>query len=87
MEQQEIEYCEVIKLGFEREDPGDTVFFNEYGFEYFIVYLNVSKGVSFDWCPITRKVEMLRGNKKGDLLARHKIKDIDELIKWIKFFK
>ena len=86
MKQEAIEYSDLIDLGFTREDSDDSTFFSEYGFGYFLVYLNLKKGISFDWCINNRTVRMLRCDKQGNILGEHLIKDLDELKKWIKFF-
>jgi hypothetical protein len=88
MIQEEIDYEDVMKLGFERnDDGGDKVWFNRYGFEYFYVTKDIKKHITADWDVITRKVELLYVDKGYNIKARMKIKDLDRLKEMINFLQ
>jgi len=99
MEQEQINYQDVIDLGFEREDHYDTVFFEHNGYNWFTVELILSKRffeyrgqanyevIYADWDCRTHKVEIVRmEDKDGVILGEIKIKTLDELKKAIEFY-
>lgn len=53
------DYHEVIKLGFERTDLGDNVFFAQNGYDWFTVQLTI-KHFQFDWDSTTHEINLIR---------------------------
>lgn len=87
MEQQEINFKVLKELGFNVEYCDDSVFFDQYGYQWFIVEKSYLKGrISIDWDSTTRTCELRRVTKKGDITMRIPIKDQDELEMWDDFF-
>lgn len=87
-----IDYKKVIDLGFRREDQSDSIFYDEYGFNWFIVTLRLFTAknkdfVELDWDCNTREVEMIRYDKECTILSRMKIETYDELVRIVNFFK
>ena len=85
--QQTIEYKDVLSLGFERTDLQDSVFFDKYGFNYYLMTLKLYKGISAEWDINERTVRIIRCNKDGDILGQLYVKDLAELEIYIDFFK
>lgn len=86
-----IEYKDIMDLGFIREEPGDKVFFNEYGFEWMIVSLilweNKKEMIKAHWSCTERTVEIHRFKKKGgDNLDEFSIMSLEELKTVIKAY-
>lgn len=87
MIQHQINYKEVIDLGFKRKDLGnDSVFFNQYGFEWFIVIMKLKKGIYAEWDCTTKEVELVHYEKEN-VIGRMPIVDLEHLKKMITFFK
>ena len=99
MKQEQINYQDVIDLGFEREEHSDTIFFEQYGFNWFTVELELSrrffhhKGYADEeillliWNCETHLVKFVRiADREGDILGEIKIKSLDELKKAIEFY-
>ena len=53
MKQEQINYSDIVELGFKIEPQNDEIYFNQYGFEY---------------CIITKKLTNLISNAAGSLL-------------------
>ena len=88
-EQQQIRYKDVMDLGFIETQCPDNVFRDEYGYDYKIVELNLTKKISIDWNIETRMCQLIRINNNidCDVKARYPIKNLDELKTIIDFFK
>jgi hypothetical protein len=86
MIQESINYSKVIDLGFKRKDLDDNVFFNQYGFGWFIVTLKLKKGIKAEWDCNTRTVEIV--NYEGhDVIGRMPVENLEHLKEIIEFFK
>jgi len=85
--QEIIEYKDVLSLGFQREDLQDSIFFNKFGFNYYLMTLKLYKGISAEWDINERTVKIIRCNKEGDILGQIYVKDLAELEIYINFFK
>lgn len=60
-----IKYKEVIDRGFKRNDLGhDSVWFDEFGYEYFIAELQLAKlkrgEILANWSPETQTIDVMR---------------------------
>jgi len=87
MEQKKIKYCDVMALKFKTEVSPDSVYFDEFGYEYEIITKQLTKTIYIDWAKETQLAEMVRGCKKQkDVLNKMPIKDLDHLKQMINFF-
>ena len=77
-------YSEVIELGFIRTDDHDEVFFNEYGYDYFIVHKEITYNLGLDWNPKNQKVTLYFSDDDGFVKGKIKIKSKKKLKKFIK---
>ena len=82
----EINYSDVIKLGFTRQDLNDNVFFNQYGFGYFIVSLKINNQIYFDWDCNNRTVKMIRVDKEQSVKGTIEVQDLKHLVELLTFF-
>ena len=86
MEQERIKYKDVMSLGFKEEICYDSVYFDEFRFEYAIVTLKLTKRISLDWEKETGFCRMIRCDKEGGILNERKIADVEELRDVVDFF-
>lgn len=84
---QPIRFKDVIDLGFNYEQGNDKIHIDQYGYDWFWCEMKLHKQIFAYWDCDTRYVELRRQNKDGDILSRIEVKDLDELKKWIEFFK
>ena len=83
----EINYSDVIKLGFKREQPIiDSIFFNEYGYYWFLVILKINNQIYFDWDCNTRHVKMVRVDKDQTIKGTIEVENLKHLVKLLDFF-
>ena len=82
----EINYSDVIKLGFTRQDLNDNVFFNQYGFGYFIVSLKINNQIYFDWDCNYRIVKMIRVDNEQSIKGVIEVQDLKHLVELLTFF-
>lgn len=80
-----IYYKDVLELGFIRKDLNDDIFFNQYGFGWFIVTFKINKNLYLDWDCNTHEVTLIRNNK-GDIMNKIIIEDLETLKKIISFY-
>lgn len=85
IEQQPINYKDVIDLGFERKNETDDVFFNEYGFKWFIVEMILTKHILASWDCNSRLVELLRVDD-GKILGHMPIENLQHLKDMLAFY-
>jgi len=84
--QEQINYSDVIELGFKRQDMDDQVFFNQNGYSWFLVTKKLTKGIVAEWDCEKKTVELVKYNKKSDVLGRLQITSLKDLIDLIDFF-
>ena len=82
----EINYSDVIKLGFTRQDLNDNVFFNQYGFGYFIVSLKINNQIYFDWDCNDRTVKMIRVDNEQSIKGVIEVQDLRHLVELLTFW-
>ena len=82
----QISYCDVIELGFKREDCADSVFFKHYGYNYFIVSLKINNHISLYWDCNDRTVDMYRIDKEQNIVGTIKILSLNHLVEILLFF-
>lgn len=78
MKQNEINYKDVIDLDFKRIPFPDSIFFNQYGFECFLVQKKLHKNFYAEWDCETRTVEIVK-HKKSNILGRLKVDTLENL--------
>ena len=86
MEQQEINYIDCVNLGFKKETANDSVWLKQYGYEYFILSMKLTKDILLDWDLRTRFVRMIRCDKQGTILGKIQLSDLAEVQSIVKFF-
>jgi hypothetical protein len=79
-------YKEVIDLGFVREDLGDSVFFDQNGYDWFVVTMKLDKGIQLEWDCETHTVTLNRYNKKYDRLGKIDVPNLFTLKSIINFY-
>jgi len=84
--QEKIKYIDVMDLGFKRIDENDTVFLKKYGFDWFIVEKKISKSLYLSWDCVERTVQLIRIDKKSNILAKMNIQNLKILRSIIDFF-
>ena len=82
----EINYSDVIKLGFKRQDVNDNVFFRQFGYGYFIVTLKISNQIYFDWDCNDRTVKLVRVDKEQTIKGRIEVQDLKHLVELLTFW-
>ena len=87
MNQQEIDYSDIIDLGFKEEKTSDSVYKNKYGFDYVIISKKLGKRIRAYWTKEDRLCELIRADKEGNIKGRLPIHDLDHLTELINFFK
>ena len=87
MTQDKIDYKTVIDLDFKREDQTDNVFYNEYGFNWFIVTKKLTKKIYLDWDCTTKTVTLKRIHEDHNIIGSLDIESSQELEDIINFFK
>ena len=74
-----INYKDVMDLGFEREPFGpDSVYFNEYGYQPFLVTKKLHKNFIAEWDCADHTVEIVK-YKKYNVLARLRVDSLEDL--------
>lgn len=88
MEQEKIEYSDIMLLGFHEEIQEDQVYFDIHGYEYSIITLNLTKKISLDWAKETQLCELIRINNTHEekVVARTLIYNLEHLKQTIDFF-
>lgn len=82
----DINYSDVIKLGFTRQDQNDNVFFSQFGYGYFIVTLKISNQIYFDWDCNDRTVNMIRVDNQQSIKGTIEVENLKHLVKLLDFF-
>jgi len=82
-----INYQTIIDLGFEREDINDSNFYDQYGFQYFVVTKKLDKRLHLDWDCNTGTVTMIRLNKEHFIIGKMQMETLEDVKHIIEFFK
>jgi hypothetical protein len=85
-----IKYSEIIDRGFKRLDfGGDSVFFDEHGYEWFIcekLLQKLDKGkIVANWCPETKTIEVMKV-VKGTVFGRISIDNVEQFDRIAAFY-
>lgn len=88
MEQEKINYCEIMALGFTEDVQNDSVYEAEHGYKYCIITKQLTKKIYLDWEKDTKLCKMVRlsNHKTGDIGAELPIKNLEHLKEMINFF-
>lgn len=81
-----IDYIDVLKLGFKREEYNDSVHFDERGWNDFLMELHINKQIYFTWDTMTREVDMVRIDKDCNIKGRFKVESYKQLVSLLIFF-
>lgn len=84
--QEQINYKNIMNLGFVEEEIYDSVYYNQYGFEYAIITKYLTKKIYLDWDKVSRVCTMVRIDKEKNILAKMPIRDLDHLHEILNFF-
>ena len=60
MKQEQIDYDDIISLGFNEEFLPDTVYRNKNGYEYYLITKDLTKKIYLDWEKETKLCKMVR---------------------------
>jgi hypothetical protein len=87
-DQEQIDYADVIALGFTEEPCEDGVYFNIYGFKWCIITLELTEVIYLDWAKETRLCKMVRldNNIDNNVVKEMPIKNLEHLKEMIDFF-
>lgn len=86
---EQIDYADIMALGFSEEVSHNKVYFNQYGYDFVITTLYLTPKIYIDWAKETRLCKMVRLKKKtgGDIENEMPIQDLRQLKDIIHFFK
>jgi len=87
MKKREIKYKDVMDLGANDEFSNDQVYFNEFGFHYSIVTIDLTKRVSIDYSKEDGRCRLLRCDKDGNIQGEIEIETLECLKKIVNFYK
>ena len=85
MENYKITYKQAKDLGFKRTEMIDNVFYNQNGFQDFVMELKIGEFV-FDWNNISHEVELRRILKGYKIAGKLKINSKDQFIDLLNLF-
>ena len=88
MKQEKIKYHIIIDLGFTEEIVKDETYFKQFGYDYCIINFNLTDKIYLEWTKETQLCELIRVDdpKKGNILKRIPVNNIEELKYIIDFF-
>ena len=81
-ENNEINYSDLIELGFKRVDFPDGVHFKQYGYPYFyLMYGENDDMVAMEWSPVDREVNLyLNSQTYRSGISLDEVKEIVKLL-------
>jgi len=65
-----IDYKDLLNDGFKREDCNDSVFFDQYGFKYFLFTKYLTENIYFDWDINTQKLNLVKTNYEYNIVFK-----------------
>ena len=83
METATFDYKDLLDLGFKRKEMSDEIFFNRYGFNWFLFRYKLDKRRWLEWDCNTREVRMVSYNKKGVIKNKSYMRTIEEITRLI----
>lgn len=79
MKQEKIKYKEIMSLGFKEEIVSDSVYYDDFGYDYAIITKKLAKYKFLQWEKDTRLCVFYKTNKDHDIVFTKEVKDIDEV--------
>lgn len=67
---EEIDYIDIMAMGFLEVIQDDEVYFHKYGFDYSIITKELTAEVSLDWDKVTRTCEIIRYDENLNVISR-----------------
>lgn len=88
MEQEQIDYSDIINLGFKENVVVDRVYFKRHGYNYSIITYKLTKKLYLDWEKDTRLCTLVRldSAKSCNIMAKMSIRNLEHLKEIITFF-
>ncbi|MEK0369717.1 MAG: hypothetical protein QQN55_00980 [Nitrosopumilus sp.] len=88
MQQEKINYDEIMSLGFAEEITEDSSYYTEHGFNYAIITKNLTKKIYLYWTKETKLCEMVRidSPKTCNIKSRMPIINLKHLKDLINFY-
>lgn len=88
MEQEKIKYGDIMSFGFTETKEDDPIYFDDYGFNYCIVQLDLTNEIYLDWAKETQLCELVRIDNKEDCNVKNKVKvkNLKQLKEIVDFF-
>lgn len=71
-------YKDLLNDGFKRENCNDTVFFDQYGFQYFIFTKEITKNIFFDWDINSQQLTLIKMNYESNIVFKKVVESIEE---------
>lgn len=86
-----INYKDVMDLGFEREDINDSIFFDQNGYNYFIVNKKLIEStagetIELEWDSQTKQVTIHRYDSEANRLSKMDILSLKQLKEIVEFY-
>lgn len=84
----QIDYSDIIDLGFEEVKANDSVYFNKYGYHYVIIEKELTNTIHVEWAKETMMCKIVRVDnpKTCNILAESPIYGLKHLKEIILFF-
>ena len=82
---EQINYQDVIDLGFKRKNMNDHIFEQQNGYEWFLVRMKLYKGIVAEWSCENRTVQIVR-YEKHTVQQRLQVSNLQNLKNYIEFF-
>ena len=88
MEQEKINYDEIMALDFKEEIQNDKIYFAKNGYDYTIITKKLTKKIYLDWDKETKLCELIRidSPKKCNIKSKMPIMNLNHLKEIINFF-
>lgn len=84
---EQIDYADMIKLGFKVEIINDNIFFNKNGYGYKIVTKKLTQNIYIGWDIETKLCKLVRINKEQTIKAELPIENWNQLVDIVEFFE
>ncbi|MFW6272297.1 MAG: hypothetical protein ACOC2U_00770 [bacterium] len=87
-EHEKINYRDIMNLGFTEQIEDDRVYFDQYGFDYAIINLNLTENIYLDWEKETKLCWIVRidGNEECNIIKKRPVKNLKQLKEIVDFF-
>ena len=88
MKQEKIKYCDIMSLNFTEDTQNDSTYFAEYGFDYAIIELDLTKKIYLSWEKETQLCKLVRIDSPEDcnIKKTKEVRNLEHLKEIIDFF-